>query len=72
MNNERLKEIKDIMFTPHLDMYLPNVCNELFQYVIKQKEILNKIKEKVDYIYKKGNCNIKDVLELQKILEEIE
>lgn len=52
MSEERLDELREILYNPNLKGYLPNVCNELLQeleqQVKKQKEVLDKLNNYID------------------------
>ena len=49
MSEERLDELREILYNPNLKGYLPNVCNELLQELEKQckkqKEVIDKVVE---------------------------
>lgn len=83
MSEERLDELREILYNPNLKGYLPNVCNELLQeleqQVKKQKEVISKVIECIekDY-YSKNTVDIESIgittnklLQVRKILKEV-
>ena len=48
MSEERLDELREILHNPNLKGYLPNVCNELLQELMKKENIINEFEKWLD------------------------
>ena len=61
MSEERLNEIKYILFNEHLHCYLPNVCGELLDYITNLQKENERLMQNNSYTLKLEQRNEKAI-----------